>query len=248
MENKKGLFNSINSTNYLNEGVVSHGKLFVIESGTDGAGKATQTEMLYNALVNKGYSVIRITFPNYESDSSSLVKMYLRGEFGSDPQDVNPYIASQFYAVDRFASYKKYWGKDYDKGTIIIADRYSGSNAVHQAVKFGNKEEKNKYLDWLWDLEHVKNKIPVATETIFLDLPPKVSEKLRENRNNKFTGGKEQDIHESNKEYLEKCYDNACYVADKYRWKKVDCAKNENIRSREDIHREVLNHVLSLLK
>lgn len=232
----------------VNPTVISHGKLFVIESGTDGAGKATQTEMLYNALINMGYQVVRITFPDYDNDSSALVKMYLKGEFGKNPNDVNPYIASQFYAVDRFASYKKHWSKSYNQGTIIIADRYSSSNAIHQAVKFDNNEDKDNYLDWLWDLEHVKNQIPIATETIFLDLQPEVSEKLRKNRNNKFTGEKEQDIHESNQTYLKNCYDNALYVAEKYKWKKVNCTKNRDIRSKEDIHKDILNHILSLLK
>ena len=106
------------------------GKLIVIE-GLDGSGKATQTQKLYDVLKSKGENVIKVSFPDYDSDSSALVKMYLRGEFGTDPDAVNPYAASSFYAVDRFASYAKNWREFYLNGGIVIADRYTTSNAIH---------------------------------------------------------------------------------------------------------------------
>jgi len=227
--------------------VISHGKLFVIESGTDGSGKATQTQMLYEALVAEGHKVIKITFPDYESDSSALVKMYLKGDFGSNPDDVNPYIASEFYAVDRYASFKTYWEKYYNEGYIILADRYTTSNMVHQGVKMKGRA-KNKYLNWLYDLEYVKNKIPVPTAVLLLNLPPEVSQKLMAERLNKFTGDKEKDIHESNVEYLKKCYDNALGIAKKYKWTNISCAENGDIKDKEVIHNDVLMQVKKFLQ
>ena len=126
---------------YEREGLMK-GKLIIIESGSDASGKATQTEKLYKRLVSENYKVKKITFPDYDSDSSALVKMYLKGDFGNNPEDVNPYVASTFYAVDRFASYKTKWGKNYDYGEIILADRYTTSNMVHQAAKIQDLSKK----------------------------------------------------------------------------------------------------------
>jgi len=148
------------------------GKLIIIESGADASGKATQTNKLYERLVQEGYKVKKITFPNYDSDSSALVKMYLNGDFGKDPNDVSPYVASTFYAVDRFASYRTEWGQAYNDGWIILADRYTTSNMVHQAAKIKDMEEKDRFLDWLWNFEFEIYKLPVPDCVIFLDMPP----------------------------------------------------------------------------
>ena len=114
-----------------NGNALKKGKLYVIE-GLDGSGKATQSQLLYESFARKGLPVRKVSFPNYESDSSALVRMYLRGDFGRDPSDVNAYAASSFYAADRFAGYKADWGPFYEEGGIIIADRYTTSNAIHQ--------------------------------------------------------------------------------------------------------------------
>ena len=110
------------------------GKLIVIE-GLDGSGKATQTKMLCDRLEKEGKKFLKVSFPDYRSDSSALVRMYLSGRFGEHPDDVNAYAASSFYAVDRYASFKENWGKRYNDGRLIIADRYATSNGIHQCSK-----------------------------------------------------------------------------------------------------------------
>ncbi|QZY55313.1 dTMP kinase [Crassaminicella profunda] len=215
------------------------GKLFVIESGVDASGKATQSEKLYNRLLDEGIKIKKITFPNYDSESSALVKMYLNGDFGNKPDDVNPYTASTFYAVDRYASYVTDWKSFLETGGIIIADRYTTSNMVHQASKFHINEEKGEFLDWLWDLEFKKMGLPIPDEVIFLNMSPEVSYQLMKNRANKINGEIKKDIHERDFEYLKKTYENALWVADKYGWKKIKCIKNQELKSIDEIHEEI---------
>ncbi|HCL4480241.1 TPA: thymidylate kinase [Clostridium botulinum] len=223
----------------------NNGKIIVIE-GSDSSGKATQTKKLYNKLLSEGYNVRKITFPNYNSDSSALVKMYLKGDFGDKPEDVNPYVASTFYAVDRFASFKKNWGEFFNNGGIIITDRYTTSNMIHQAVKIQH-DKKDSFLDWILDLEFNMYKLPKPDCVIFLDMPPVISQKLMQNRVNKFTGKKQKDIHERNSDFLDNSYKNALYVADKYNWIKINCAKNGEPKSIEVIHNEIFTKVKSIL-
>lgn len=222
------------------------GKLIVIE-GSDGSGKQTQAKKLYQKLIKEGRNVKLITFPNYKSDSSALIKMYLAGEFGKNPNNTNIYAVSTFYAIDRFASYKKDWEDFYLNGGIIIADRYTTSNMVHQAAKLKNKEEKEKYLDWLWDLEFNKYKLPIPNEVIFLNVEPKISKKLIQNRPNKITNRKEKDIHENNLEFLEKSYKNAIYVSNKYNWVNINCTKNNKILDIEYIHNQIYKNVIKVI-
>ncbi|MFZ5968648.1 MAG: dTMP kinase [Bacillota bacterium] len=214
------------------------GKLMIIE-GSDGSGKATQTEKLYDRLREDGYNIRKVAYPNYNSDSSALVKMYLNGDFGKNPGDVDPYIASTFYAVDRYASFKKEWESFYNSGGIIIADRYTTSNMVHQAAKMTDEEERDKFLNWLWALEFEMYGLPVPDCVIFLDMPPRYSKELRKMRNNKITGEQEQDIHEKDEAYLENSYKNAREVACKYSWESIQCVKEENLKSIEEIHEEI---------
>lgn len=216
------------------------GKLIVIE-GTDSSGKNTQSERLYQRLLKEEYNVMKVEYPNYSSDSSALIKMYLNGDFGKNPEDVNPYVASTFFATDRFASFKTVWKDFYDRGGIVIADRYTTSNMVHQASKIEDREERIQFLDWLWDFEFVKFSLPVPDHVFFLDMPVSVSRKLMENRNNKFTGEKEKDIHERDEVHLEKSYNNACNVAEKYDWIRINCVENGRIRTIEEIHDEIFS-------
>lgn len=222
------------------------GKLITIESGSDASGKATQAEKLYKRLISEGYNVRKVSYPNYDSQSSSLVKMYLNGDFGENPEDVNAYVASTFFAVDRYASYKKEWEEFYSNGGIVIADRYTTSNMVHQAVKLQG-EEVEKFLNWLWEFEFEMYKLPKPDCVIFLDIPPQISQRLMENRANKITGDKKKDIHESNKDYLINSYNNALYVAKKYNWSKINCAYDEELRTIEDIHEEIYTKILTIL-
>lgn len=210
-------------------------KLIVIE-GLDGSGKATQAKRLTKALVEKGIPVREVSFPDYESDSSALVRMYLSGQFGTDPQDVNAYAASSFFAVDRFASYKKDWRRDYARG-VIIADRYTTSNAVHQCSKLP-REQWEDFLNWLFDFEYTKLGIPAPDCVIYLNVDPQVSQALMTAR---YSGDEsKKDIHERDIAYLRHSREAAAYCAEKLGWKTVDCCRDGQMRSIEEIHKDVM--------
>ena len=214
------------------------GKLFVID-GTDGSGKQTQFKKLQERLTKEGIKYKTVSFPNYDSPSSSLVKMYLSGEFGENAKDVSPYIASTFYAADRYATFKKDLEQYYNDGGIILADRYTTANMVHQAGKIADKQEREKFLDWLWDFEFNLYKLPIPSKVFFLNMPPEYAFKLMENRENKFTHEKAKDIHERDKNHIVDSYNAACDLVDKYNWYEIKCVKNNQIRTIEDIHEEI---------
>ena len=218
-----------------------NGKLYVIE-GVDGSGKATQTELLYQALLAQGKTVRKVSFPDYDSPSSSLIKMYLNGEFGTDPQDVNAFATSVFFAVDRFASFRKDWKAFYDNGGIIIADRYVTSNLVHQAGKISDNAEKERYITWLNDLEYGIFGLPKPDCVIFLDMPPAYSLILRQERNT-LKQGLIQDIHEADQTYLQQAYDNAVGIAQHQAWHTISCVADAQIRTIENIHAEILQTI-----
>ena len=211
------------------------GKLIVIEAG-DGSGKATQTKKLFEHLTDEGLKVRQVSFPDYDSPSSALVKMYLNGDFGKHADDVDAYAASTFYAVDRYASFRTSWKDFYDEGGIILADRYTTSNMVHQAVKIADDNERDKFLRWLDDLEYVKLKLPRPDVVIFLDMPPAISEKLIKERNR-------NDIHEKDFNYLHRCYDSYKELAQKFNWITIKCSDGNQPRSVEDIHEDIFNVV-----
>ena len=218
-----------------------NGKLYVIE-GVDGSGKATQTELLYQALLAEGKPVRKVSFPDYDSPSSSLIKMYLNGEFGTDPQSVNAFATSVFFAVDRFASFRKDWQEFYENGGIIIADRYVTSNLVHQAGKISDAAEKERYIQWLSDLEYNIFGLPKPDCVIFLDMPPAYSLKLRQQRN-ELKQGLTADIHEADQTYLQNAYENAIGIAKHQEWHTISCVADDNIRTIEDIHAEIVRTI-----
>ena len=214
------------------------GKLVVIE-GSDGSGKATQARKLFERLSDLEVNVRRVSFPNYESESSALINMYLRGDFGGKAEAVNPYAAATFYAVDRFASFGA-WRDFYESGGLILSDRYVGSNMAYQAAKLKKKTERTKFLTWLDYLEHEKFQLPRPDLTIFLDMPPKISAMLRRQR------GRE-DIHESDADYMAKIYTTYKEIAQKFDWKIVNCADKNFPRSSTDIHENILAIVEEIL-
>lgn len=222
------------------------GKLFVID-GTDGSGKQTQLAKLKERFELENIDYREVSFPNYDSPSSSLVKMYLSGEFGENSNDVSPYIASTFYAADRYATFQKGLKEYYNNGGIIIADRYTTANMVHQAGKIQDKLEREKFLDWLWDFEFNLYKLPVPTKSFFLNMPPEYAMKLMEGRENKFTKEQKKDIHEKDQNHIKNAYNAACDLVDKYDWYEVKCVKNDEIRSIEDIHEEIYNQIKKYL-
>jgi dTMP kinase len=217
------------------------GKLIVIE-GSDASGKQTQSDLLYEYYKKENNNTFKLSFPDYESTSSSLVKMYLNGDFGKTVDSVSPEVASIFYAADRYASYKTKWEQiSKDNNSIIICDRYVTSNMIHQAAKIEDFSKKEEYLKWIYNLEYGIFGLPKPNETIFLNMPPKFAQILMSERKNKITNSPKLDIHEEDLAYLEKCYENAVFVAKKYGWKEILCAKNNEIKSIERIHNEIVN-------
>ena len=210
-------------------------KLIVID-GLDGSGKATQAQRLARNLSGRSIAVREVSFPDYKSDSSALVKMYLSGEFGDRPGDVNAYAASAFFAVDRYASFKKDWRQDWEKG-VIIADRYTTSNAIHQCSKLPEAEWPG-FLDWLFDFEYRLMGIPAPSRVIYLRVDPAVSQKLLEHR---YGGHAERkDLHEADRAYLDRCQAAADYCADYLGWRTLECCDGCGMRPVEDIAAEVL--------
>ena len=218
------------------------GKLIVIE-GLDGSGKSTQLELLYKNLTEKGIDCKSVSFPDYANPSSTLVKMYLNGEFGSKPDDVNAYAASVFYSVDRYASFKSAWGEYYNNGGCVISGRYTTSNAVHQASKL-SPDKWEDFLSWLYDFEYNKIGIPKPDKVIFLDMPIEVSQKLLSKR---YEGdNSKKDIHESDTEYLDKCRKSALFTAKYSGWEIIPCSENGEARKIDDIANDILKSVLEL--
>lgn len=218
------------------------GKLFVID-GTDGSGKQTQLGELKNRLDKEKIDYRVVSFPNYDSKTSTLVKMYLSGEFGTNSKEISPYIASTFYAADRYATYQTELKEYYENDGLILADRYTTSNMIHQAGKIKDKKERDKFLKWLWDFEFNLYKLPIPTEVFFLNMPVEKSLELIANRDNKFTHNSKKDIHESDKNHLIDAYSAACDVAKDYNWYEVKCVKDDKIRTIEDIHEEIYNEI-----
>ncbi len=216
------------------------GKLIVVE-GVDSSGKATQTEKLVQKLKAEGYPVRQISFPDYDSDFSVPVKRYLAGDLGKNANDVSPYAASLFYAIDRYASFKRDWGEFYKNGGILIADRYVTSNLVHQAAKIDG--DKTDFMNWLHDLEYDKLTLPRPDLVLFLDMPPACARRLMANRANKFTGEAEKDIHERDPQHLDKAYYNAVSIAAMAGWEKINCADGEKIRTIDEIADEIYQKV-----
>lgn len=219
------------------------GRLIVFE-GTDGSGKATQSALLCQELERRGIPFRKLEFPRYQEASSALIRLYLDGAFGSDPNDVNAYAASTFYSVDRYASYKQDWGGFYESGGLLIADRYTTSNAVHQTAKLP-PEERDTFLDWLFDFEYRLLGLPEPTRVLYLDMPTEATEQMMRRR--EAATHTKADIHEQDEAYLRRCRENAAYVVARCGWTRIDCAKDGAPRSIDDIHNEVMACVADLI-
>ena len=210
-------------------------KLIVID-GLDGSGKATQTKRLCERLQADGYQARTLSFPDYESDGSAAVRMYLGGKLGDSPDDVNAYAASSFYAVDRVVSYLNSWGKDYQTYDYIIADRYVTSNIIHQMAKL-KEDERDDYIAWLYDYEYKRLGIPAPDMVIFLDVDPAISQELMRGR---YHGDdSKKDIHESNVAYLKTCRESAAYAIEHLGWTLIKCDNGKSMRSIEEIGDEL---------
>ena len=219
------------------------GSLIVLE-GTDGSGKATQAGLLLRSLTARGISCREIDFPRYGNPFAEPANLYLHGALGGKPGDVNACAASVMFAVDRFASYREDWGEFYESGGVVVANRYTTSNAVHQASKLPPPERRD-YLSWLFDLEYRRLGLPEPDLVLYLDMPTEASRRLmrrREAETNTLA-----DIHEQDGEYLRRCRECAGEIARAQGWTVVSCAAGGAPRTPEDIHREVLGIVSARL-
>lgn len=224
------------------------GKIVVIE-GTDFSGKSTQYDLLLKRLQEQGYDIGSDSFPNYDSPSSFFVKSYLRGVFGENPNDIDPKIASTFYAMDRYASYKmKEWSKMYKENGNILFARYITSNILHQASKYSSWKEKKEFIDWLYSFEVGLLGLPKEDCTILLDMPIEMGQKLKKERlkqqNGLTSSGSEVDIHENDITYLKHSYDTALQVCDYLGWYKVSCVNSfGQLKGIQSINDEIFNIV-----
>lgn len=219
------------------------GKLIVLE-GTDGSGKATQCAALAEALEREQICYKKIEFPRYSQPSSALIQMYLEGQFGSKPTDVNAWAASTFYAVDRYASYKQDWGDFYEQGGLVLADRYTTSNAVHQGSKLPPEQRKD-FFQWLFDFEYRLMGLPEPDLVIYLDVPVDLTERNMHRR--ELMTNTTADIHEKDTGYLRQCRIAAGEAADLFLWRRVACTANGKMRSIDEIHRDVYAAVKEIL-
>lgn len=219
------------------------GKLIVLE-GIDGSGKSSQYRRLCARMEQDKIAYNHIVFPRYDKDSSALIRMYLGGQFGSHPSDVNAYAASTFYAVDRFASYRDDWGKVYEQGGLIISDRYTTSNAVHQGCKLSD-EELPDFFSWLADLEYVKMGLPEPDLVIYLDVDIETS--LRRMKHRQEGTNTKADIHEQDVEYLERCLRTADKAAEHYGWKRIPFMKDGLEREADEKNDEIYSVILETL-
>ena len=216
------------------------GRLIVME-GIDGSGKSTQYRLLRERLEAENIDFRTVKFPRYDCDSSALIRAYLAGEYGTRPGDVNPYAASTFYAVDRFASFRTDWGAYYQTGGLVLCDRWTTSNACHQGSKLP-PEERRDFLDWLAGFEYGLLGLPAPDRVLYLDTELDISLRQLAVR------GDGSDIHERDREYLAACLDAGRYAAAHYGWTRIACAESGAMRPREDIHADIYCAVLDILK
>lgn len=219
------------------------GTLIVLE-GTDGSGKSTQLEALCQRLERECIPFRKVEFPRYQSPASGPVRMYLQGALGSAPGDVNAYAASAFYAVDRYASFKEDWEQWYAQGGLVVCGRYTTSNAIHQASKLP-RERQAEFIRWLADFEFGKLELPAPDLVLYLDLPTELSEALMRSRER--STGTGADIHERDGAYQAACRESARQAAELLGWETVSCARDDHMRSVEDIHEELWHRVKALL-
>jgi len=219
------------------------GKLIVFE-GIDGSGKSTQFELLNDRLSGEGHLFKSLVFPRYDKPSSTLIKMYLAGDFGSDPDSVNAYAASSFYAVDRYASFVQDWREFYESGGLILTDRYTTSNALHQGAKMA-PGQRQLFFKWLYEYEFDRIGLPAPDMVLFFDIDAEfAARRLRFRESQTDT---DADIHEKDMVYLKNCADSGRHAADQYGWQRILCVKDGIERSKADLHAEIYNRFFDRL-
>jgi len=219
------------------------GKLIVLE-GIDGSGKSTQYAMLCRRFEREGRPFRHIVFPRYREESSSLIRMYLTGQFGPRPTDVNAYTASTFFAVDRYASFKTDWGDYYSGGGLVLSDRYTTSNAVHQGSKVP-PQELDSFLDWLYDFEFRILELPRPDIVIYLDID--VNTSFRQMARRQRETNTQGDIHETDREYLLRCAETGRRACGHYGWRRIQCDDQGSMRDADSIHREIYDYIMEVI-
>jgi dTMP kinase len=216
-------------------------KFYSIE-GTDGTGKKTQIRKLYEYLKSKGDNVLIVSFPDYGSHSSEPVKMYLSGEFGDDPNVLNPYQAGTLFAADRICKMTKLMKELSEKpdgdSTTIIFDRYVQSNMLHQAGKIKGREEREKFIRWVDDFEFNLLKLPRPDKVLFMDMPAyKAVELIKQREQLKIGDEFDKDIHEANYNHLLHAYNAGLEAAALFGWTYINCLDEfDEVRPPDEIH------------
>jgi len=218
------------------------GRLIVFE-GIDGSGKSTQFEMMCNRLSEENRHFKRLVFPRYSEPSSELIKMYLNGEFGDSPDSVNAYAASSFYAVDRYASFAQDWHEYYNSGGLILTDRYTTSNALHQGAKIA-ENEREQFFKWLYDYEFNRIGLPAPDLVIYMDITAEFAATRLKRRQTET--GTSADIHENDMTYLRNCAKSGKHAAEELDWQCISCVSNGSERDLNEIHSEIYKLVTSL--
>ena len=224
---------------------MNKGKIIVLEGSGDGIGKTTQYEKLKSHLKSDGYNIYTHHFPSYNTYQGKPVEKYLSGEYGN-PNELSPYFINSLYAIDRAITWKEEMKQNYEKGDIILLDRYNTSSIIYQASTIDNIEERKKFIDYIIDFEYNKLEIGIPDKVIFLHAPFDLTTKLRNERLS--NEGIQNDVHESNLDYMKKVYDNAMFVADYLNWEMVKCNDNDKMKSIEEIHEDVYKRVRKMIK
>lgn len=205
--------------------------------GTDGSGKHTQAELLYNFIKEKFGNCELISFPNYESPACAPVKMYLNGDFG-DSSSLDAYQANALYAVDRLCTMQQY--KSFiENGGNIVFDRYTQSTMLHQSALLKDQNEIDSFLQYVEHFEFGILKLPKPDVVVFLDVPVEYGKKLADARK-QYKSGMKNDIYEQDFAHLKKAYNAGKYVANKMGWLTIECVKNGKMLSIDEIHKDIL--------
>jgi len=220
------------------------GKLIVFE-GIDGSGKSTQFDLICKRFSDENRRFKRIVFPRYNEPSSALIKMYLAGDFGSDPDSVNAYAASSFYAVDRYASYIQEWREYYNNGGLVLTDRYTTSNALHQGAKI-DKKQRGDFFKWLYDYEFNLIGLPVPDLVFYMDIGIEYAGKRLLHRQTET--GTNADIHENDMIYLKCSIESGEQAADQFGWHRISCIDKGTERNKEELHKEIYANILAMLR
>ncbi len=223
---------------------MNKGKIIVVEGACDGIGKSTQYELLYNDLVGEGYKVIKHHFPSYQTVQGATVEKYLRGEYGN-LKDISPYFINSLYAIDRAATFRETLQEEFDKGKILLFDRYTTSSIIYQSSTIENPIKRKEFIDYIIDFEYNKLEIPTPDEVIFLTAPFELVTELRRKR--KENEGISNDIHERSLDFMKKVYTNAMFLSDYLNWDRINCSSNNQMRKIEDIHEEVKQKVKKII-